>query len=185
MRVNQKHTIILFLFFLANTTLFAQDEKISGNIVLQMGANDSMHVVTATLTNIATKQPVKAVQLTFYVQRTFGLMKVADGTTDSTGITSAEFPLTIPPGDPSGKITVVAKVENSDVVNDTSFSTLATSKIPYQQSKKLAASIAGSNAPLWLIIAFTLTVGTVWLFFAYVLYLVYLIKKSAVKSIHN
>ena len=91
MQVKKRYCII-FLSFLLTTTVAAQDEKINGNIALQMSSNDSMYVVTATVTNITTQQPAKDVELTLYVQRTFGLMKVADGTTDSMGTIIAEFP---------------------------------------------------------------------------------------------
>lgn len=182
MRVNKKYGIIL-LSLLLTLTVAAQDEKINGNIALQMGSNDSMHVVTATVTNIATQLPVKDVELTFYVQRTFGLMKVADGTTDTTGIISAEFPLDIQGSDSTQKITFIAKVEESDIMNDTAFLVTIKSLLPFPADKPIPRSIAGSQAPWWLVITFAAVVGAVWLLFVYVLYIVYRIKKASMKVI--
>lgn len=176
MRVNKKYSITL-LSFLLTMTVAAQDEKINGNIAPQMGSNDSMHVVTATVTNIATQLPVKDVELTFYVQRTFGLMKVTDGTTDTTGIISAEFPLDIQGSDSTQKFILLAKVEESDVMNDTAFQVIIQSRLAFPADKPIPRSIAGSNAPWWLVITFTIAVGAVWLLFVYVVYLVYRIKK--------
>ena len=184
MRVNKIYCIIL-LSFLLTKTVAAQDEKINGNIALQMGSNDSMHVVTATVTNIATQLPVKDVELILYVQRTFGLMKVAEGTTDTTGIISVEFPLDIQGSDSTRKMILIAKVEESDVMNDTAFQVVITSRLTFPADKPIPRSIAGAHAPWWLVITFTAVVGTVWLLFVYVLYLVYRIKKSSMKVISS
>ena len=182
MQVN-KHYIITLLSFLLTMTVAAQDEKIKGNIALQMGSNDSMHVVTATVTNINTQLPVKDVELIFYVQRTFGLMKVAEGTTDTTGIISAEFPLDIQGSDSTRKITLIAKVEDNDVMNDTAFQVAINSKLVFPANKPIPRSIAGANAPWWLVITFTVVVGAVWILFVYVLYLVYRIRKASMMKV--
>lgn len=184
MQVNKQYIIIL-LSFLLTMTVAAQDEKINGNIALQMGLNDSMHVITATVTNITTQLPVKDVELTFYIQRTFGLMKVAEGTTDTTGIISAEFPLDIQGSDSSGKMTLIAKVEGNDVMNDTAFQVVVKSKLSFPADKHIPPSIAGAHAPWWLVITFTAAVGAVWLLFVYVVYLVYRIKKSSMIKINS
>ncbi|MBI1780682.1 MAG: hypothetical protein HYR66_04870 [Sphingobacteriales bacterium] len=182
MQVN-KHYILTLLSFLLTMTVAAQDEKINGNIALQMGSNDSMHVVTATVTNIATLQPVKNVELTFYVQRTFGLMKVAEGTTDTTGNISAEFPLDIQGSDSTRKITLIAKVEDNDVMSDTAFQIVIKSRLAFPAGKPIPRSIAGAHAPWWLAITFTVVVGVVWILFVYVLYLVYRIRKASMIKI--
>lgn len=182
MRINQKYCITI-LSFLLTLTVAAQDEKINGNIALQMGSNDSMHVVTATVTNINTQLPVKDVELIFYVQRTFGLMKVAEGTTDTTGIISTGFPLDIQGSDSTRKMTLIAKVEESDVMNDTAFQVVIKSPLAFPADKAIPRSMAGAHAPWWLVITFTAVVGTVWSLFLYVLYLVYRIKKSATMKI--
>ncbi len=178
-----KHYVITLLSFLLTMTVAAQDEKINGNIALQVGSNDSLHVITATVTNSTTQLPVKDVELIFYIQRTFGLMKVAEGTTDTTGIISAEFPLDIQGSDSSGKMTLLAKVYDSDVMNDTAFQVVLKSKLAFPADKPIPRSIAGSNAPWWLVITFTAAVGAVWLLFVYTVYLVYRIKKASIKPI--
>jgi hypothetical protein len=182
MQVNKQY-IITLLSFLLTMTVAAQDEKINGNIALQMSSNDSMHVVTATVTNIITQLPVKDVELTFYVQRTFGLMKVAEGTTDTTGIISAEFPLDIQGSDSTRKITFIAKVEDNDVMNDTAFQVAINSTLVFPANKPVPRSIAGANAPWWLVITFTVAVGAVWILFVYVLYLIYRIRKASTMKV--
>lgn len=182
MQVNKQYTITL-LSFLLTVNLAAQDEKIKGNIALQMGSNDSMHVVTATVTHIKTQLPIKDVEVIFYVQRTFGLMKVAEGTTDTTGIISAEFPLDIQGSDSARKITFIAKVEDNDVMSDTAFQVTINSNLVFPADKPVPRSIAGAHAPWWLVITFITAVGVVWLLFVYVIYLVYRIKRASMKVI--
>lgn len=182
MRVNQKY-IMTLLSFLLTITVAAQ-EKIDGNIALQMTSNDSMHIVTATVTNTITHLTVKDVELTFYVQRMFGLMKVGDGTTDSTGIVSAEFQKNIR-ADDNGKVVFIAKAEDNDVMNDTAFQVTLKPDLPHLQNTPVPRSIAGSHAPWWLVITFTLIVGIVWLLFVYVVYLVYRIKKASTIKINS
>jgi hypothetical protein len=182
MQANKIYNIIL-LSFLLTTTVAAQDEKVNGNISLQTSSNDSMYVATATVTNIATQQPVKDAELTFYVMRTFGLMKVADGTTDSTGIITAEFPSDIRGHDSTKNFILIAKVEESDVMYDTAFQVSIQSELPFPADKPISRSIAGAHAPWWLVVTFIAAVGAVWLLFVYVLYLVYRIKKASMKVI--
>ncbi|RTL60061.1 MAG: hypothetical protein EKK37_04250 [Sphingobacteriales bacterium] len=182
MQANKIYNFI-FLSFLLTTTVAAQDEKINGNIALHLSSNDSMYVVTATVTNIATQQPAKDVELTFYVQRTFGLMKVADGTTDSTGIITAEFSSDIRGHDATKNFLLIAKVEESDVMKDTAFQVSIQSKLTFPADKPIPRSIAGAHAPWWLVVSFIAAVGVVWLLFVYVLYLVYRIKKASMKVI--
>jgi len=184
MQVNKQYVIAL-LSCLLTITVAAQDEKINGNIALQTSLNDSMHVITATVTNITTQLPVKDVELTFYIQRTFGLMKVAEGTTDTTGNISAEFPLDIQGSDSSGKMTLLAKVYDNDVMNDTIFQVVLKSKLAFPVNKPILRSIAGAHAPWWLVITFIGAVGVVWLLFVYVVFLVHRIKKASIKKINS
>lgn len=163
----------------------AAQEKKDGIISLQMNDNDSMHLVSATVTDAVAKTPLKDVELTFYVKRLFGLMKVADGTTDSTGVVNAEFPKDIQ-GDGNNKILFIAKVEDNDVMNDTAFQLTLKPDLPYTKNKPQTRAMYTRHAPWWLVITFILVVGTVWLLFVYVIYLVYRIKKaSTIKIISN
>ncbi|MBN8836164.1 MAG: hypothetical protein J0I09_02815 [Sphingobacteriia bacterium] len=182
MRYNNKYIVAFLSLLLAITSVVAQDEKINGTISLQINSNDSMNVITATVINNATKQPVKDIEVTFYVQRTFGLMKVANGTSDTTGTITAEFPIAIQGSNVKGYYTLLAKVEENEKMNDTTFSSNIKSPLRFPPDKPIPPSIAGSHAPWWLAITFTLVVGIVWLLFVYVLYLVYRIKKASSKS---
>lgn len=174
-RIFKTLTIAMLVSALAQAS--AQDEKIVGNILLNTAENDSMHTVTALVTDAQTQAPLPDVEVGFYLKRTFGLMSIGDATTDSTGIVSAEFPIDMPGSDTLGNIFVLARVEDSDVMYDTTFQTRLQSKVSFPARTPLGRGMIASRAPLWLVLAFTLTVGAVWGLMAYVLSLVWRLKK--------
>jgi hypothetical protein len=175
-------SFLLIMLVPAWISAMAQGKK-DGLISMQMGANDSMHTITATVTDIATKAPLKGVEITFYLQRTFGIMKVGNGTTDTTGVISAEFPLSIPSSDTLGSLVVLAKVEDNAVINDTTFRVVTKTKVSYPAHTPVKAGLISSVAPLWLKFSFWLIVIMVWGSFVYTLYLIGRIKASASKKI--
>ena len=173
---------LLIALLTAGISAMAQEKK-DGLITLQLGANDTMHTVTAQVNDLATKAPLKGVEITFYVQRTFGVMKVGNGTTDTTGVITAEFPLSIPAGDTLGNLIALAKVEDNAVINDTIFRATIKTKLSFPAHTPVKAGLISSTPPLWLQLVFWLVVAMVWGSFAYALYLVYRIKASASKKI--
>ena len=174
---------ILFALLSITSCATAQDKK-DGIIALQMSANDSMHIITATVTDASTKAPLKGVAIVFYLKRTFGLMKVGEeATTDTTGIASAEFSIKTPGNDAARTLLVIARVEDNEVVNDTSFQVLAKAKVPFPTDKVIPESLKGAHAPWWLIISFWGALGTIYGLFLYVAILIYKIKKESTHSL--
>lgn len=172
----------LMFLLLVTITATAQNEKKGGHISMQILNNDTMHVITATVTDSVSGQPLGNVELTFYVQRFFGLIKVGEGTTDTTGVATAEFARDIR-ADQNGKVMLIAKIEDNDAINDVAIQMILKPDFTYIKNKPLQRAMIGRYAPWWLVITFVLIVGTVCLLFAYVLYIVYLIKKAATKKI--
>ncbi len=170
-------TLAVALLVSALAQASAQDEKTDGNILLNTAENDSMHTITALVTNAQTKAPLQDVEVIFYLKRTFGLMEIGDGTTDSTGILSAEFPIDMPGSDTLGNLFVLARVEDNDVMNDTTFQTRLQSKVSFPARTPIGRSMIAPLAPVWLVLAFTLTVGAVWGLMGYVLFLVFKLRK--------
>ena len=181
MRKHKKISGIIFSLLLT-VTATAQVEKTNGLISLQVKDNDSMHVVTATVTDSVTAKPLQNVELIFYVQRTFGLMKMGTATTDTTGIATAEFPKNVR-ADETGKVVFIAKAEDNDVMNDKIIRLTLKADFAHMQNTPMPRAMIGRYAPWWLFITFTLIVGIVSLLFLYVLYLVYQIKKASTVKI--
>ena len=175
--------VIFSSLVLFATNSFSQEKK-DGIISMQLSSNDSMHIITATVTDAKTKKPIKDVAIVFYLKRTFGLMKVGDeASTDTTGIATAAFPATTPGSDASRTLIIIAKVEGNAVINDTSFQILGKAKVAFPTDKVVPRSLMGSRAPWWLIISFWGALGTIYGLFLYVVILIYKIKKASTHSI--
>jgi hypothetical protein len=125
--------------------------------------------------------PVKGVDVKVYVQRSFSLLPVEGDnlTTDEAGEAYVEFPKDIP-GDASGKLTVVAKVEDNDVVGeleelqDVKWGTLLQ---PDMTFSRRALWQTASNAPLPLVIFVTSMIALVWGIIFYIIYQMFIINK--------
>lgn len=181
MRKHKKIPIIIFLLLLTISAI-AQNEKVNGRIDLQVKDNDSMHVVTATVTDSITAKPLQKVELTFYAQRMFGQMKIGTATTDTTGIATIEFAKNAR-ADETGKVIFIAKVEDNDLMNDKTIQLSLKADLTHGLNKPMPRAMIGRYAPWWLVITFALTTGIVSLLFLYVLYLVYRIKKASTLKI--
>lgn len=179
------NTLILMLVF--SMQAFSQEDTSSANsdegktqalLELKMGANDTMYVATAMLTNAETKQPLKDVEVIFSVPRMFGQMEIGNATTDTTGTASIEFPFDIRANDKKGLFAVVAKVEDNDNIKNVSAQAQVRSKLAFPADKPVPRAIMGSRAPWWLVASFWGSVGSIWGLFLYSLFLAYKIKKS-------
>ena len=174
---------ILIALLTISTGIIAQEKK-DGIISMQMSANDSMHVITATVTDIKTKASLKGVAIVFYLKRTFGLIKVGEeATTDTTGVASVEFPITTPGNDSSKTMIVIAKVEDNAVINDTTAQIFGKAKVAFPKDKIVPRSLMGAHEPWWLIISFWGALGIIYGLFLYVAFLIYKIKNASTHSL--
>ncbi len=177
MKKNMKNILlvtVLLFFFALNAK--ADSEKKSGIITMRIETNDSLHVVTATVKDVVTKRPLKDVEVNIFIKRMFGLMTIGTATSDSTGIISAVFPAKTPGSDTLGNIFILAKVEDNDVMNDSTFIFVTKSTVTFPAHTPLEPALAHSDAPFWLKITFWTIVLGVWGLFLYVIVLVALIN---------
>ena len=175
--------IKILVALLAFSAYAAAQGKKDGLISLQMGANDSMHVINATVIEASTQAPLKDVAIVFYLKRTFGLMKVGEATTDTTGVASVEFSIKTQGNDASRTMIIIAKVEDNAVIKDTSSRIFAKAKVAFPADLPVPRSLKGAHAPWWLIISFWGALGTIYGLFLYVAILIYKIKKAAKYSL--
>lgn len=184
-----KNILTAFFFFVLATTSSAQEDdttasaegKQGAKIALQFNDNDSMHVVTATVTDSVDGTPLAGVDLTFNIKRTFGLMQVGEGTTDSSGAATAEFKRDIR-SDVEGKAIFTARIEDNDAVNNTEVQTGLKPDLPYLKRKLPDRAMFARHAPWWLVLTFTGLVGTVWIIFGYILFLIKKIRRAGIIS---
>lgn len=183
--------ISVLLAIMLSFTAMAQTEdateevtKQGAKIALQFNDNDSMHVVNATVTDSVTGTPLADIGVTFYIKRFYGFMQVGEGTTDSTGFATAEFPRDIR-ADVNGKSTFIAKIEDNDVVNNTEQQMELKPDLPYVEREKFKRAMFARRAPWWLVISFAGLVGTVWIVFVYVLFLIKRIRNAGVINVQK
>jgi molybdopterin-containing oxidoreductase family membrane subunit len=168
-------TIALLLLFIY--PLSAQ-EKLNGTINLKIEKGDSVNTITATVVDAQTKVPLKNVELNFSIKRMFGYLSIGDVITNEKGEAITTYESNLPGNSETGNVITVAKVEDSDVMNDTSAQITAKSKIVFAEIKNNAGGIIESKPPLWLSITFYGVVLTVWSAFAFVIFQIVQLKKN-------
>ena len=118
--------------------------------------------------------PVKDLELQFYVPRSFSLLKVGQGKTDN-GLTSIEFPVTIP-GNQLGYLTLVAKVEDNEVYGNVEASGTINWGKPLVPEKIVHRGLGDTNAPLWMVYTLIVLLSLVWFHYMYVIFTVFRIR---------
>ena len=127
--------------------------------------SDGLKTLDVKLIEI-TKQgetPVANITVGIYVDRTFKPLKIAEGTTDETGMTSIEFPNNLP-GNEKGNLIVYAKVDEDENYGNLEASFIGekwgttVSKKHHDQPRALWSS----HPPLWMLITFIVLMVAVW-----------------------
>ena len=118
--------------------------------------------------------PVSDVNVTFYVPRTFSLLKIGEGKL-ANGEASADFPVTLP-GDTAGMLTVVAKVEDNELYGNLE----AGNQINWARhlivEKPIHRGLGDTNAPLWMVYTLIVLLSFVWFHYLYVVVTVFRIR---------
>lgn len=111
--------IILIAKFDGNDTYKSTEKEITvrdTRMELSFSEIDSVKTITITVNEIIGNDkeiPLEEVDISFYVHRLFGLMKIGEGWIEN-GESSIEFPNDIT-GDTVGNVTVIAKIEDNDI----------------------------------------------------------------------
>src|SRR4249920_2082864 len=172
-------TACLLLFI---QQLFAQDSSSTGSaeIAISFSEKDSVRQVIANLTDADTA--VKDIDIHFYVKKSFGLLPLEGDftTTDENGEASVDFPTDLP-GDVSGNVIVIAKVEDDEKLGNVEATKTINWGIPVKAESGVAVrslTSSGDNAPWPLTITVTSLVVVVWGIIFYILYQLILINKE-------
>ncbi len=169
--------ILTLLIIQISACVFAWAEKRNAIITMDHEKTDSTHVINFDVSDF-NKIPIKDVTINVFVKRMFGMMKLNDVFTDSTGKASLAFSNQLPGSDTLANIFVIAKIEDNKELKDTSSQIVIKSTIPYQRSQPLERSTFSNRAPLWLILTFSILFGGVWLVYLKVISTIRKIKKA-------
>jgi len=169
--------------------LSAQDSSSSGSgkITISLLDQDSIRQVIAKLTNADTA--VSGVDVHFFVKKSFGLLPLEGDftTTDENGEASVDFPTDLP-GDVSGNVIVIARVEDDEKLGNVEAMKTVNWGIPVKAESGVAVrslSSSRDNAPWPLTITVTSLVVIVWGIIFYILYQLVLIKKAGKTEIET
>ncbi|VAW22204.1 hypothetical protein MNBD_BACTEROID01-2617 [hydrothermal vent metagenome] len=153
-------------------------------IVLSTSWTDSTKSVFASLSGIevdGSPTPAEDVDITFYVQRLFGLLPLGEEatvTTDERGLASIIFPKHIK-GDKTGNVTIVAKVENDYTYGTVEARTEAKFGEPVNPQPDTSPALWTSKAPLWMSLSFYLALSAILTSLSYLFYQLYKIRKES------
>jgi hypothetical protein len=161
--------------------LRAQDSTASGEAKLDISFSeqDSVKKITAKLTHAGSA--VAGIDIHFYVKKSFGLLPLEGEniTTDDNGESTIDFPTDLP-GDASGNVVVIARVEDDENLGTVEASKTVNWGLPSKpeplQSRALWTS--GNNAPWPLTITVTSIVVIVWGIIFYMFYQLVVIKRA-------
>lgn len=113
------------------------------------------------------------------IERLFSLLPIGDGTSDENGIMEFTFEDEIP-GDEDGDVTIVARLEESDLYGTVEVANQAKWGTPVDYTVDVSARALWSDqAPLWMLIAVFVVLGGAWFNFILVLVNLFKMKKAA------
>jgi hypothetical protein len=120
--------------------------------------------------------PLDAMDIYFFVPRSFSLLPVGDGWFEN-GSAQANFPTTLP-GDSLGNLTIVAKIEDHELYGNVEVVAvkewgLARPPVIIQKRRGLG----DTDAPLWMVYTLLILLSAVWFHYLYVFYLMIKIKR--------
>jgi hypothetical protein len=125
--------------------------------------------------------PAAGIEIMLFVKRLFGSMQVGDiKTTNARGEVMFEFPADLP-GNKDGFVDVTARVNDPKSVMKTTPANAALAIGAKTDKPSLTATRAWwsvrSQAPIWILLTYTLSVIIVWGFILYIVYSILRIKK--------
>lgn len=143
---------------------------------------DSIKMISAEAIEIdphnLEQRPLEGEAVSFYVKGSLSLYPIGEEELDG-GKASVNFPVTLP-GDSSGNLTIIARIEESD---DYGFVESSASKdwgivrepiVPEERR-----GLGDTDAPLWMTYTLIVLLSAVWIHYLYVFVVIYLIKRES------
>ncbi len=141
----------------------------------------NIHALVWSVGKDGEKIPLTETDIIFYVPRMFSYLKIGEATLDSSGSAMVEFPKGLP-GDEAGNITVIAKIEEHDTFGNAEGETRIDWAMPARLIMKDSYRALWSQiAPTWMIVTLIIMLAGVWGHYAYAVYKLVKIKKTARK----
>ena len=169
--------------FAGNKMMDAADAEVTiKRALLSIAAEkgDSLVTVKVKLTDVGTgtEIPVPEIAVGIFVKRLFFPLKVGEGTTDKNGEASIEIPDNLP-GDAKGNITLMAKLDESELYGNLEASIVSMSGKPVSDADQIAPrALWSAHPPLWMMITFIVLMVTVWGHYVVIVYELFRLRKE-------
>ncbi|MEP7256605.1 MAG: hypothetical protein ABI666_12570 [Ferruginibacter sp.] len=141
---------------------------------------DSLLTANVKLVDVGTGKeiPVKDIVLGIFVQRSFFPLKVGEGTTDENGEATVEIPNNLP-GDAKGMITLLTKLDESELYGNLEASTTAKWGIPVSDILQEAPrALWSAHPPVWMMVTFAVLMIVVWGHYIVIVYELFRLRKE-------
>ena len=148
------------------------------SIIAEKG--DSSVTVKVKLTDVGTGEeiPIPEIGVGIFVKRIFLPLKVGEGTTDENGEATVEIPGNLP-GDAKGNITLLAKLDESELYGNLEAGVVSMSGTPVSDKVQVAPrALWSAHPPLWMMITFIILMVTVWGHYIVIVYELLRLRKE-------
>jgi hypothetical protein len=128
--------------------------------------------------------PIEEVEAKVGVPMLFSQLPIGSDYTDEEGYLEFEFPNDLP-GDKDGNVTLIAEALETDDFGVLRASEVKQWGIPKAVVIEKTRTLWSPNAPLWMVITFTMLMLAVWGHFIYIIYRLYLMSKEGKMVLKN
>ncbi len=142
---------------------------------------DSVNTIIITASEVSENNeliPIEEVDVYVYVPRLFSNLMIGEGWLEG-GSCQVEFPMDLPGNDTLGNITIITKIEDSDIYgNVEQISSVKWGKPlpPAVIVKK--RGLGDTDAPLWMVYTLLILMSTVWVHYFLVILSIIKLKKN-------
>ena len=147
--------------------------------------DDSLLTVKLKLIDLSSgaETPVSETDLAVFVKRLFNPLKLGEGKTDEAGEAIVEIPKDLP-GDTTGNITLIGKLEENDVYGNLEASIVQKWGTPVSDKIiELPRSLWSSHPPIWMLVTFIILVTAVWGHYIVIIYELFRLRKEEPKTV--
>jgi len=148
------------------------------NLNMSFFQKDTIKSIEVELTTFGDKGemvPIADKKIKFYVKGTFSLYNFETQKTDGTGKVEVDFPIYMP-GDTSGVLTVIAKVEEDKMLGTISSEGRINWGIRVPLAEEKQRGLGDTDAPLWMVYTLIILLSVVWFHYLYVVFMIIRIK---------
>jgi hypothetical protein len=175
--------------FAAKGKYLAASESVSAKyakITVNFSKEDSLSFILLTATELDSKETVKALpkqKVVVYVPRLFNLLKIGEAELDDVGSGRVEYPGKLV-GDSLGNITIIARIEESDLFGNIQGQSSISWGIPkqYYLAEKPTRELWTPIAPIWMIVTLVIMLAGVWAHYVYAVVQLIKIKQLSKKN---